>query len=67
MSKVVICELDKKVNEGKNVQLPEALTRIMNYIVKEIDPSFDKEGFKEWLDSGEDKPFKSGKNRYYWD
>lgn len=67
MSRVVISDLDEKVNKNKSVQLPEALRRIMNYITKEIDPTFDKEGFKEWLHLGEDKPFKSGKNRYYWD
>jgi len=67
MSKYIICDIDKMVNKNKQIQLDKALLNVSKHIEKNIDKTFPYDIFKEWLDSGGDKPFKWGKNTYHWE
>lgn len=67
MSKIVIVELDKIVNKGKLIQLDRAMKNVTKYIIKNIDSTFCYKSFEEWLESGDEHPFKWGKNTYYWE
>lgn len=66
MSNVDICELDKKLNQGRCLSAERALKRVEAYIIKTIDPTFPEKEFMDWVDSDSDKPFRWNKVCYYW-
>ena len=63
--RINICELDRKVCP-RETSLNKAMRIIAEYIKKDIDPTFPIIKFEEWLEFDDDKPFKHGKNTYYW-
>jgi hypothetical protein len=66
MTKYFIDSLDKKVTKGENVGLDKAMLLVEQYIVKNIDPTFPVDKFRDWLDSDSELPFRHNKNLYYW-
>lgn len=66
MSKYFIDSLDKKVCKGEAVSFDRAMRLVERYIVKNIDPTFPVEKFREWVDSDAESPFKHSRNHYYW-
>ena len=66
MTKYSIKEIGEKANRNySTVDFEKWLERLIKYL-KKSDKSFDEEKFSDWLDSDTEKPFISGKNRYYW-
>lgn len=63
--KISISAIDKKVNHGVCGFEP-AMKKVEKYIIKNYDKGFEIKLFREWLNSTDDKPFKSNKNTYYW-
>lgn len=67
MTKYSITEVGDRANRNYSVlDFEKWLERTITYIQKKIDPSFNREKFLKWLEDGEEKPFISGKNRYFW-
>ena len=66
---VNICRLDKFIEkrDGKRYDLDQALTKIEEHIVKEIDHTFDTEGFRNWYDGDSETDFYWNGIKYIWD
>jgi len=67
MTKYSIYEVGEKANKNRDsLDFEKWLERTLKYITEKIDPAFSREKFAEWLEEDDEKPFISGKNRYYW-
>lgn len=66
MSKYVIADIDKSVCGGGCISLDAAMRKVQNYIIKNIDETFDVDQFKDWYSGESEKPFVWNNNRYYW-
>lgn len=66
MSKIIISELDRRINRSTVLCFDTAMRRIQKYIVKNIDETFPSKEFSDWCNSDTDKPFVWNKNRYHW-
>lgn len=66
MSKYYICDLDKNVNGQQIIDVETALSKVEQFILKTIDPTFPIDQFREWTRSDSEKPFRWNHNRYYW-
>ncbi len=66
MAKYNLLEIDTRVTKGLEADLKKAMNKVCNHILRNIDPTFPKDEFFQWLESGEDGPFRWNGNRYYW-
>ncbi len=66
---VNICRLDKFIEkrDKKQYGLEEALVKVEQHIIAEIDHTFDTEAFHEWYDGDSEAPFYWNGIKYIWD
>ncbi len=66
---VNICNIDKFVEnrDKKKYMMSEALTKIEQHIIAEIDHTFPVTEFREWYDSDDDHAFYWNGIKYVWD
>lgn len=67
MRKIYVSDLDREVNEGRQICLDVALRRIYRHLSTNVDSTLPEKEFKDWYKSGGDKPFRWNAINYYWD
>lgn len=66
MPKYIITEIDQNVNGDKDLTPKVAMTAVRYWIKRNVDNTFPREQFEEWVNSDTESPFRWNGNSYYW-
>lgn len=66
MAKYIISQIDQQINGSKYMSFKPAMTKVIYHIQKNIDQTFPREVFWDWLQGDGDAPFKWNGNYYHW-